>query len=277
MRLSGNLTARVVTAVTLGPLFLAMVVWGQGLFAVVVAVLAFLCVREWVRLVVSDPTVLAKPTNQRGALWLSYTAMAVIVAVEIQFGEGWALSLVVTFCIGAWIVLMARRVGHATTLSAGIAYVGFGALALVWLHGLTDQGPLLVVWLLAVVWSADIGGYTAGKLVGGARLAPSISPNKTWAGAIGGVALAAGAGFLVGWVFSAQDLAIAVVLAIVLAVTSQLGDLFESFTKRRFGAKDSGDLIPGHGGVLDRADGILMAAPLLALIQAVLGRTLAWW
>lgn len=277
VRLSANFATRTATAVVLGPLFLAMVIWGGPLFAVLIAVLAVICIREWVRLVVADPTVLAAPTLQRGALWLSYAAIGAIVAVEILIGEGWALTLVVATCLGVWLILMAWKVAHATTLSLGIAYVGLGAMAVIWLHGQVDKGPLLVVWLMTVVWGADIGGYVVGKLVGGARLAPAISPNKTWAGVVGGIVLATTAGGLVGWAMGADRLALALALAAGLAVGSQLGDLFESFTKRRFGAKDSGDLIPGHGGLLDRVDGVLAAAPILALFQATLGGVLAWW
>jgi len=134
----------------------------------------------------------------------------------------------------------------------------------------------LILFLLLTVWANDIGAFVVGRGLGGPRLAPSISPAKTWAGFWGGITAAGLVGGLVALVAGAQAPLAAVVLGAVLAVVGQGGDLFESAIKRRYKVKDSGQLIPGHGGLLDRIDGLVAAAPVLALFQAVVGSRLNW-
>jgi phosphatidate cytidylyltransferase len=150
----------------------------------------------------------------------------------------------------------------------GLVYLSVPAAALIWLRGGPD-GAKIVFWILLVVWAVDIGAYAAGRGIGGPRLAPRISPGKTWAGLAGGMAAAGlvggGGGVLLG-LGGAVALA---ALGAVLAVVGQAGDLAESAFKRHFHAKDSGRLIPGHGGLLDRLDGLLAVAPVVAL--------LVWW
>ena len=153
---------------------------------------------------------------------------------------------------------------------AGLAYAGLSAISLVALRGGDAAGLAATLFLFAVVWATDILAYFVGRAVGGPKLAPSISPGKTWSGAIGGTI----AGIAVGGVVALYagilwGMAATAALAFVLSVVSQLGDLFESSLKRRFGAKDSGGLIPGHGGVMDRVDGLVAAAFVLFIIGAL--------
>ena len=162
-------------------------------------------------------------------------------------------------------------VTHRPALAAGVLYCGLPVFALIFLRRQSpdEVGLLLAVWAMASVWACDIGAYFAGRSIGGPKLAPAISPNKTWAGLGGGV-VAAGA---LGWVLMTQaglpwPLAVA---SPGLAVLAQAGDLYESALKRRAGVKDSGSLLPGHGGVLDRLDGLvpvaLVAAALMLLVR----------
>ena len=174
-------------------------------------------------------------------------------------GFGW---LVCVLLAGAgmaaeWLALCRRR---PALRWVGPIYIAPAILALLWLRGLPD-GLRWVAFLAAVVWSGDIGAYLVGRLVGGPRLAPSISPGKTWSGAAGGTACAVLAGVL-----AASGHAVAALPALVLSLAAQAGDLLESALKRHFGVKDSGRIIPGHGGLLDRLDGVLTAAPLAALL-----------
>ena len=127
------------------------------------------------------------------------------------------------------------------------------------------HGRVAVFFLLAVVWASDIGAYAVGRAIGGPRLAPTLSPNKTWAGAFGGLAGAVLVGLGAARVMDASA-GMIVALSLVLSLAAQLGDLAESFAKRKFGAKDSGSLIPGHGGLLDRLDSLLTAAALQGLL-----------
>ena len=133
-------------------------------------------------------------------------------------------------------------------------------------------GFLVVFWILGVVWATDTGAYCAGVLVGGPKLAPRISPNKTWAGLAGGFAMAAlVSGLLVGLTETAFSLWPMICLGAFLALVEQMGDLFESFVKRHFGVKDTSRLIPGHGGVLDRIDSVTASSPLYVYALAWIG------
>jgi len=164
----------------------------------------------------------------------------------------------------------------------GVGVAGLFLLALVWLRGDTPLGRANLFWLFAVVWATDIGAYGFGRALGGAKLMPRVSPNKTWSGAIGGLILAVGGSVLLGWllktadwVSAMPDLGLLIGVGALISVVSQGGDLAESMLKRAVGKKDSGSLIPGHGGVLDRLDGFIPAAIVLALLLAAAGK-LPW-
>jgi phosphatidate cytidylyltransferase len=173
-------------------------------------------------------------------------------------------------CVALGIVLAAvlARMRAAASLwaSIGVALVGLPAVALVWLRSVPELGLDLLLWLLIVVWTTDTAAYVVGRRVGGPRLAPSISPGKTWSGLGGGVIGASLASVITAWALGYERLIQFAGLGAVFAVLAQLGDLAESALKRRAGVKDSGSLIPGHGGVLDRVDGLLLTAPALALL-----------
>jgi phosphatidate cytidylyltransferase len=150
----------------------------------------------------------------------------------------------------------------------GFLYAALAALSLLWVRERGDDGLALVLWIFIVTWATDIGAYFTGKAIGGPKLAPSISPGKTWAGFYGGVAAATLLG--AGWVLYTHLPLILILLAPLFAVASQGGDLFESRMKRWAGVKDSGRWLPGHGGVFDRVDGLLPVAILTAI--AVIAR-----
>lgn len=149
--------------------------------------------------------------------------------------------------------------------AAGFLYALVPALALLWIRDRAPQGLELLLWVFIVTWSTDIGAFFAGRAIGGPKLAPSISPNKTVAGLIGGMISAALAGYA--WAELTSLSATLFVLAPLFALAAQAGDLFESGLKRRAGVKDSGSWLPGHGGALDRLDGLVVVATLTALAQ----------
>lgn len=172
------------------------------------------------------------------------------------------------FAIGL-IAGMATAVAIVTrnaALGGGLVYVGLPVFALLWLRERPDDGLLLTFWALSLVWATDIGAFFAGRSIGGPKIAPAISPSKTWAGLGGGMIAAT----LLAYVFNIQfGLPWSLVLATpFLAIAAQAGDFFESWMKRRAGVKDSGTLLPGHGGVLDRLDGVVTSAPIAALLVA---------
>ena len=148
----------------------------------------------------------------------------------------------------------------------GILYIVIPSLILIWLRNNGPEGVYFVVWFLIVIWSTDVGAYFFGKIIGGIKLAPKISPNKTWAGFFGGLVSAVLATSVFILIFySFWDGYLLFWACAVISIIGQVGDLIESWCKRRLGVKDSGKLIPGHGGVLDRVDSILLSAPVAGL------------
>jgi phosphatidate cytidylyltransferase len=166
--------------------------------------------------------------------------------------------------------LVLSAIGHAKIwLPSGIAYASIPASSLAYLRGDGDQGLFAIIFLFALVWSTDIFAYFVGRSMGGAKLAPKISPNKTWSGAIGGTAAAVAAGLAVAALTGPIGNPILPFVIVVISVLSQLGDLFESWIKRKFGVKDSGNMIPGHGGVMDRVDGLAVGATALYFVTVI--------
>jgi CDP-diglyceride synthetase len=163
-------------------------------------------------------------------------------------------------------------------LALGFVWVGLPATALLWLRADPVAGLPNTLFILGIVWGSDIGAYIVGRLVGGPKLAPTISPGKTWSGAVGGLASAVLAGLAVAACLSPGISPSHVIgPGIVLGIISQAGDLLESALKRHFGVKDSGHIIPGHGGLLDRLDALLAVAPVAALLAFTVGRGVVLW
>jgi phosphatidate cytidylyltransferase len=161
--------------------------------------------------------------------------------------------------------LFTMVVGNSARLGAGLLYAGLPAAGLMFLRE-QPLGLALTLWTLAIVWATDIGAYFSGRAIGGPKLAPRLSPNKTWAGLLGGMAGALVVGAVIGWIGGLPSTYLW--LGPIMAVLAQAGDLFESWLKRRAKVKDSGRLLPGHGGALDRLDGVVPVAVLIAGLVA---------
>ena len=195
-------------------------------------------------------------------IWLCVAGAVVplvLVLLPFHLTPGRAAYAAVIVALGVGVL------GRSARLGAGVLYAAWPSLALVHLRFLPD-GIVLALWTLAIVWATDIGAYFAGRTIGGPKLAPLLSPNKTWAGLIGGMIAALAVGFgLAVWFGLPLRLAS---FAGLLAVAAQGGDLFESWLKRRAGVKDSGRILPGHGGAMDRLDGVVPVACIVALVVA---------
>ncbi len=251
-----DLAPRLGVALALIGLAVAALWFGGVVFWLVLVVAGLLMLSEWAEL---------NGASEREKRLAQY-ALSVPLAIlaPIAAGPGFfALGLLV----GAFFFIAAAT--RSPRLAAGAFYVGLPVTALVLLRA-QEQGLLLTLWAMALVWACDTGAYFAGRAIGGPKLAPAISPNKTWAGFLGGVAAATAFAFVLVAVFALPiGLAFATPL---LAALSQGGDLFESNLKRRAGVKDSGTLLPGHGGLMDRLDGLVVVAPVAALLVLALGR-----
>lgn len=201
------------------------------------------------------------------AIWYGSPYFEILVAVAIVI-MAWE-----------WLGMTSGAANRLGWLAFGGVYIVAPSLALIWLRTGEDpgMGRDTVVWLFVLVWAADIGAYAAGRTIGGPKLAPAISPNKTWAGLFGCIAASAAAGVATADYFGHTDLYGVAMISGFVGMLSQAGDLFESSVKRRFDRKDSSHLIPGHGGLLDRVDGLLAAAFAVALIGYANEGNMALW
>jgi phosphatidate cytidylyltransferase len=256
---SRNLLLRVLSAAVLAPLAIGTAYWGGWIFAVFWAIAALAVWWEWVRLI--------DPEGSQGALVLGGCALLLeaLLAASGRFDRALLIVLLALFGIAV------TATKHARWLAAGILYASSLLIAPLVIRADDQFGFVAISLLFAVVWSTDIGGYFGGRTLGGPKLAPAISPKKTWSGAIVGTAVAAAAAYAIVRSQHGAPVLQIVLLAVLLSTASQAGDLFESALKRRFGAKDASGLIPGHGGVMDRLDGFIVAALVAAAIGFLRG------
>lgn len=265
---------RLVFGILLACVVIASVALGPNPFAILLVLVSMLAAREWHRLVrsVEMPDV---PFHQN-PFHLQTLATTITVglgaAAMLNYLPWLALAFLLLGTLGGF-VLARMRGDNALLQAVGVLYIGVPALSLLALHLYpVDHAPhpQLVVGFFLLVWATDTGALIFGKLIGGKKLAPSISPGKTIAGTLGGSLCAAIVyGLYIG--FYGFSVLPAMLFAFVFSAVAHGGDLLESFVKRRFGRKDSGSLIPGHGGVLDRVDSTFAAAPVMALLVFVAG------
>jgi phosphatidate cytidylyltransferase len=223
----------------------------------------------------SDPAV-ARP--DAGPSNLLLRILSAVVLAPLAIGVTWlgGVIFVVFWTVAASIVLwewstLARSREHtlpafAGWMLAGLVYAGLLLLAPILLRRDAAFGLTAILFLFAIVWATDIAAYFAGRAIGGPKLWPAVSPKKTWSGAIGGTIGGVAAGLLLIHLSGLVIAPMLVLVALVLSVASQAGDLLESAIKRHFGAKDASQLIPGHGGLMDRLDGFLTAAAAAVMV-----------
>ncbi|HWF64850.1 MAG TPA: phosphatidate cytidylyltransferase [Rhizomicrobium sp.] len=233
------------------------------LFAALVVAISIAAAWEWHRIV-------SKGRVHRAETAVNAVTVALAVTVLLGTRQIWiALIVLAPGAVVAW-WLAASRHAHPVWHAAGILYLGLPALALTALRAFEPRGAMVIVGMFLIVWATDTGALIFGNLIGGPRMAPVLSPSKTWAGTIGG-SLTAAAIFAAFIWFMGGSAGEAALFGFVFSIAAHAGDLFESFVKRRFGIKDSGSLIPGHGGVLDRMDSTLAASAVMALLVFVAG------
>ncbi|GMB83039.1 phosphatidate cytidylyltransferase [Shinella zoogloeoides] len=265
--MQSELRLRILSGIVLAIVVLAATWFGGLAFRVVAAAIGLLVYYEW-----STMTRLAEKDFRANAFgWLS---VALVAALVVFAFDDLALPVLLGAVVLAIVYALASQASN--WLAGGVAYSGLTVISLAAIRGDSAHGFAAMLFIFAVVWATDILAYFVGRAIGGPKLAPSISPGKTWSGAIGGAISAVIAGTLLHMAFFSLDGLWVPVVALVLSVFSQIGDLFESFIKRRFGVKDSSRLIPGHGGVMDRVDGLVFAcfaAFLIALGDAIVSST----
>lgn len=252
-----NLQQRVISAIVMAAVTLA-VTWLGGLpFRLFCAAITAAIFYEWMRM---------SRSASGAALGLLPEALAVVFIVALVAGLPALWLLLLAAALTAIVAVASHLRGAAQWEASGLAYAALSGFSLACLRDGDHSGLIAILFLFAVVWATDIAAYFVGRAVGGPKLAPSISPGKTQSGALGGAAGGLVAGLLLAVGAGAGNLLALGLVALVLSVVSQIGDLFESWIKRRHGCKDSSNLIPGHGGVMDRVDGLVAAAFALYVI-----------
>jgi phosphatidate cytidylyltransferase len=261
-----NFTLRIVSAAVLAPIVLVCAYLGGWVFFILCAAAAAGVLWEWTRLVIASADI--------RVLLPGFVSLFAALLLTGFNQPGAAMGVIAIGAVLASGVVSARPSRFPARnpplwAASGILYAGVLFIAPALMRSDTELGLTAVLFIAATVWATDIFAYLTGRGIGGPLLWPSVSPNKTWAGAVGGLIGGVAAGTLVAYASGITKLAAVGLVALVLSVLTQAGDLFESALKRRFGAKDTSRLIPGHGGLMDRLDGFLFAALAALLIGIV--------
>jgi phosphatidate cytidylyltransferase len=266
-----EIVLRVLSAATLAALALAATLYSQWTFLALVVVGGGVVAWECARLT-------RGPDFDATALLVTFSVAILAISVAMD-RAGYGLFLVAAAATTIW--FSRDRTFSRPWAIAGLLYAALPAAALMWLRNDEAFGAAAVIYLFAVAWTTDTASYAAGRLIGGPKLAPHISPHKTWSGFIAGILAPSLVGYIAARVLEGGSALRLALVSVALGIACQFGDLLESWVKRRFGAKDSSHLIPGHGGLLDRIDGLMMAAVLAGLIAlrdpAAPGRSLLFW
>ena len=253
-----DLLVRAISSLVLGPPVLAAVYFGAPFSSTLIFLCACILAWEWANLC-------GRGSLERlGILLITSVCGVMLIAVFDHFQFALLATLAATSVFLVLAQTVYRHTKNVLWYVIGSLYISISSLALLWIRDSSESGLYIFFWVLFVVWATDIGAYFTGRSLGGPKIAPGISPNKTWSGLIGGMTSAA----IVSYVFAQwiDNVAVweLVIVGALLAVVSQAGDFFESHVKRIFNAKDSSKLIPGHGGLFDRVDGLLACAIVVA-------------
>tara|TARA_Y100001970_G_scaffold290109_1_gene422617 strand:- start:7701 stop:8513 length:813 start_codon:yes stop_codon:yes gene_type:complete len=257
---NGELIPRLLSTLVLVPPTLIAIYLGSPWFEIIVGIVALLMAWEWARIC------------SNGQFHLSgWLVIAGVIGTIGTMVLGVPSAALIWIFVSTVVVFFLQYLGSSKSLAIGIVLIGAFTLSVLWIRGLPETGRVLTIWLAFTVWCTDIGGYFVGRGIGGAKLAPRLSPNKTWAGLVGGLVLASiwsglwlsGAGY--------TDYVTGMAVGIGVAVFAQLGDLLVSAVKRKYQVKDSSSIIPGHGGVLDRLDSMLLTTPMVAIVLLMFG------
>ena len=251
-----ELRLRIASGTAIAVVAFLMLYWSPAAFAVLTFLIAAAMSWEWGRIVRGE-----MPDRA-----LIVHIIAVFIAAILVTNDMAGLSMLTAVVGAAVVAALAIGSGRARLSGAGVLYTALPVIALVWLRSDEPLGFLATLFVLVAVAVTDVGAYVSGRTIGGPKLWPQVSPNKTWSGLLGGITAAAVAGLLFAFFTGSGSPLWLASLGLATGLVAQWGDLAESALKRHFGLKDSGDLIPGHGGFMDRMDGIVTASVLAALI-----------
>ncbi|NTU76536.1 MAG: phosphatidate cytidylyltransferase [Alphaproteobacteria bacterium] len=250
---------RLISAALLAPVVVLLLYFGGAAYALAVILTMGIGLHEWFRMVAPDAN-----RCVRSVAYVGLGLTLILGAANL-----WALAGLAGIVFFSVLFLFAwgDKGSPVGWVVAAMPYLAGGGAALIYIRAQPESGIALAFYLVVTIWATDIGAYLSGRLVGGPKLIPQISPKKTWAGLLGGMVFAGAFGYGVSWGLGTQGALATGGFATALAVVAQGGDIFESYVKRCAKVKDSGNLIPGHGGILDRIDGLLFAGIFFVLFQ----------
>lgn len=264
---AGSLARRAVSALVLAGFGALSIEAGGILFYSSVLLVASLLVWEWARL--------ADRSSMRAGV--AGASLLVALAIGLTLSPySLVFGLIVALAV-TWFAIGLIAVPTGRWIALGVLYVGAWAVAALWLRADPTGGRETVFWLVAVCVATDTGAYFIGRALRGPKLMPRLSPNKTWAGCIGGLLSAGLVGYVAAPYMRVSDAALLAAASVGISVAAQVGDLLESAAKRRYGVKNSGSLIPGHGGLFDRFDSIVCATLAVAVACLFIGRSVSLW
>jgi len=269
----GDLRPRLLSAVVLIPIVAAAILIGHLAVSILIGGVIVVAYHEW-SLMTNGGKLSRFSYFTMGMLAISAVAYP-IVGFWVSFGAFMATAIVTA--------VLSDRFGRLPIAGIAAGFLGFAGLCVLALRGHDDVGILATVYLTVVIWLTDSGAFFAGRLFGGQKLAPVISPSKTWSGAVGGLVIGTLGGTIVWGFGTSSPLFIGILISAAISISAQGGDLAESALKRHFVIKDSGDIIPGHGGILDRIDSFTVGAVLLYFIGVAhftsdrVAEGVLWW
>lgn len=254
---------RLISAAILIPAVLVLTYVHELSFGLVVLVTGALVLYEWLRMIGAG--------HMKPLRWVGWLGLALVAGVAFTQPPAVAIAAILASVLAAAIVVWGSRLDVALRwVAAGIVYAGLAIVSLIELRKGTD-GFGAVIFVFLVSWATDTAAFLVGRLVGGPRLWRRVSPSKTWSGAIGGLVAGTAFGAIVAISLDVPPSGWVILAAAVVAVAAQVGDLLESAAKRRFSVKDTGTIIPGHGGVMDRVDGLIVASFATLLLGSLVG------
>lgn len=258
------LKQRILSACVLLPLPVLALYFGSPWFELLCAVILTVMGWEWEKLVLKRFSFLG--------MLIAVTGICSVFILDLNAVVAWTLPAVMTLVL--YVAVRKQNTDHRKLFAFGMIYSVYPMVALAYM--LQNYGFLCTIWLIGTVWAMDTGAYVFGKTIGGPKMCPKISPKKTWAGLFGGMLTSAAWGAACAR-FGGTDYQAVMIVSAVLGAVSQGGDLFESWIKRYLNVKDSGDLIPGHGGIFDRTDALLAIAPIVVIIIVFICPELNFW
>jgi phosphatidate cytidylyltransferase len=282
---ASSLTLRIISAAVLIPVAVAAIYFGGWFWKVLVWLFGTQMIVEWCRIsyrpASGESTQQSSWASKRRALMQQLPIACVSIsliafAAHSVWSVAWWMIFGLFFLYSA-IYTAIHNPPVAPWFTIGMIYVVFPCTSIIWLREDPTVGVQQIAWIVALVIAADTGAYIAGRSIGGPKLAPRISPNKTWAGLGGAVVSAAIVGAITATVLARPNIMPLVAVSAALAIVEQAGDLAESAFKRHFGVKDASNIIPGHGGALDRVDGLIAVAAAVAGLNAWIGSSVLTW